>query len=289
MKENILVSIGIPFYNAEKYLKDAIQSVVNQTYSNWELILLDDGSTDKSLEIAYSFKDNRIKVISDGVNKKLVRRLNELVKMSTGDFYARMDADDIMHFDRIKTQLDFLLNNPNVHIVGSYYYSIDIENNITGVKIMQQNPYSVKDVLKYGCFAHPTVMGRLTWFKENPYDEECVNLMEDFELWIRTVQKSNFRNLKKPLLYYRNIGVPTIRKYIISTSSINKIISERELYNLSLFDSIFYRLRNYLKIVLYICFHLFGKVDYLVKKRSVKISGEEFLNGTNDLFISTKC
>ena len=288
MREDVLVSIGIPFFNAEKYLKEAIQSVINQSYSNWELILLDDGSTDNSLEIAHSFIDKRIKVISDGQNKKLVRRLNELVRLSSGDLYARMDADDIMHFDRIKTQVNYLLNNPEVHVVGSNYYSIDIENKITGIKIMQHNPSTVKDVLKYGCFAHPTVMGRLNWFKENPYDEVCINLMEDFELWIRTVQKCNFHNLKKPLLYYRCVGVPTIRKYIISTSNINKIIRKRKNFNLSLFDSLFYRLRNYLKILTYICFNFVGKVDYLVKKRSIKVSGKELIDGTNDLFISIK-
>ncbi len=288
MREDVLVSIGIPFYNAEKYLKEAIQSVINQSYSNWELILLDDGSTDNSLEIAHSFIDKRIKVISDGQNKKLVRRLNELVRLSSGDLYARMDADDIMHFDRIKTQVDFLLNNTDVDVVGSSYYSIDIENNINGVKNMPPKLSTVKDVLKYGCFAHPTVMGRITWFKENLYDEKWTKMMEDFELWIRTVQKSNFRNINKPLLYYRNVGVPTIRKYKSQTFNVIKVIQARDLYNIHLSDSIYYSIKNYLKILTYICFNFVGKVDYLVKKRSIKVSGKELIDGTNDLFISIK-
>ena len=78
---NQLVSIGIPFYNAEKYLDYAIRSVINQSYSNWELILIDDGSTDRSLEIAKSFSDKRIKVLSDGENKGLILRLNQLTEI----------------------------------------------------------------------------------------------------------------------------------------------------------------------------------------------------------------
>ena len=107
-----LISIGIPFYNAEKYLKFAIQSVIAQSYQNWELILVDDGSSDNSLEIAQDFalKDARIRVICDGKNRKLPYRLNQLILESKGDFIARMDADDIMHPDRLLIQLTYLKN-----------------------------------------------------------------------------------------------------------------------------------------------------------------------------------
>ncbi|MCW1511070.1 glycosyltransferase family 2 protein, partial [Acinetobacter baumannii] len=98
-----MISIGIPFYNAENFLANAIQSVINQSFKDWELILVDDGSTDKSLDIAREFekKDNRIKVISDGLNLKLPARLNQIITISKYDFIARMDADDIMHPDRL--------------------------------------------------------------------------------------------------------------------------------------------------------------------------------------------
>ena len=100
-----LVTIGIPFYNASQFLEYAIKSVINQTYTNWELILVDDGSTDDSLSIARSFNDQRIKILSDGVNKGLVSRLNEIILNSRGSYIARMDADDIMHFERIEKQI----------------------------------------------------------------------------------------------------------------------------------------------------------------------------------------
>src|SRR5690554_4188978 len=90
------VSIGIPFFNAEAYLLDAIKSVFAQTHQNWELILLDDGSTDRSLEIARSIDDPRVRVYSDGQNKHLAARLNEIARLARYEYLARMDADDLM-------------------------------------------------------------------------------------------------------------------------------------------------------------------------------------------------
>ncbi|PSB51390.1 glycosyltransferase family 2 protein, partial [Chroococcidiopsis cubana CCALA 043] len=90
-----LVSIGMPVFNCEQVLTSAVNSIVNQTYQNWELILIDDGSKDKTLEVANSFSDPRIKVISDGLNLKLPRRLNQAISLSKGKYFARMDGDDI--------------------------------------------------------------------------------------------------------------------------------------------------------------------------------------------------
>ena len=94
----MLVTIAIPVYNGESYLRDAIQSVVNQTFQDWELYLINDGSTDNSLAIMqeYALNDIRIKVIDDGQNKGLVTRLNQSIETAIGKYYARMDADDIM-------------------------------------------------------------------------------------------------------------------------------------------------------------------------------------------------
>ena len=109
-----MVTIGLPFYNAEKYLALAIESVLQQTYTNWELLLLDDGSTDNSLSIAQSYaqKDSRIKVISDGKNKNLATRLNELPSLAQGLYLARMDADDIMHSARIVKTIISIESSP---------------------------------------------------------------------------------------------------------------------------------------------------------------------------------
>lgn len=187
MKEtdrNTLVSIVIPVYNGEVYLRDAIQSVVNQTFQNWKLYLINDGSTDGSLVIMeeYALRDARIKVIDDGQNKGLVTRLNQSVEIAVGKYYARMDADDIMYITRIEEQVTFLESHPDVDVLGTSIMIIDNNNDIVGSDMYTGEVNS---------FIHPTVMGKLEWFRSNPYCEWALRA-EDMELWSRTASKSKF-------------------------------------------------------------------------------------------------
>src|SRR5690606_22947862 len=172
---------GIPFYNAEKYLKFAIQSVIAQSYQNWELILVDDGSSDNSLEIAQEFalKDARIRVICDGKNRKLPYRLNQLITESKGDFIARMDADDLMHPDRLKKELSFLLENPDCDLVSGGIVSIDHENNVIGIRLVKELTTLNKDTKNYP-IVHPTVMARRGCYLRNSYSLDYPRA-EDYE------------------------------------------------------------------------------------------------------------
>ena len=122
---NELVSIILPVYNAEKTLGRAIKSILNQTYSNWELILIDDGSSDASSNIIKKLKDSRIKKIFFKTNKGLVKSLNVGIKVSKGKFIARMDADDISLPERLFHQLQFLKKNPLFDLVGSQQIIFD--------------------------------------------------------------------------------------------------------------------------------------------------------------------
>lgn len=202
----MLVTIAIPVYNGESYLRDAIQSVVNQTFQDWELYLINDGSTDNSLAIMqeYALNDIRIKVIDDGQNKGLVTRLNQSIETAIGKYYARMDADDIMYVTRIEEQVRFLESHPDVDVLGTSIMIIDNENNIVGSNMHDG---------KVNAFIHPTVMGKSEWFRANPYCGWALRA-EDMELWSRTASKSNFWALDKPLLFYREFGVPVTKKYI---------------------------------------------------------------------------
>src|SRR5690554_372042 len=141
-----MITIGIPFYNDEHFLDFAIQSVFNQTYTDWKLILISDGGTDGSLSIARSYeKDPRVTIISDGENRKLPYRLNQIAQLSTTKYLARMDADDIMHPERIEKQLEILQKNPDIDVLGTNAYSIDDENNIQGVRMdMNNGNYKLK-------------------------------------------------------------------------------------------------------------------------------------------------
>lgn len=204
------ISVGIPFFNAEQFLSKAIESVISQSYDNWELLLLDDGSNDGSLEIAKRFEqhDNRVKVFSDGKNKGLGARLNELAILSNGEYIARMDADDIMHPKRLETQLQILTDNPNIDVLGTNAYVIDENDLVFGMRYRENS-----GMTKVEHFIHPTIMAKKQWFLDNPYDEKAIRI-EDAELWFRTKSKSNFRMISEPLLFYREFGSYYYPKYI---------------------------------------------------------------------------
>lgn len=224
-----LISIGIPIYNAEKYLADAIRSVISQTHLHWELILVDDGSTDNSLQIAKKFTefDQRIRVISDGKNKKLPARLNQLITESKGEFIARMDADDIMHPERLKKQLNFLLQNKNIDLVCSGIVSIDSNNKIKGFRGVDRlfSDFSAPKV-NYP-IVHPSVLARKSWYMRNHYSEKYPRA-EDFELWTRAIINNDFNMVALPdlLLYYREEGNLSKEKIINSYKDVLKIYTD---------------------------------------------------------------
>lgn len=279
-----LVSIGIPFYKDASYLSYAILSVLKQSYQNWELILMDDGSTDGSLEIAESFKDERIRVVSDGQNKGLPARLNEIVSLSKGEYVARMDADDIMHPLRIEKQLEYLRNNPKVDVVGTSSYIINDSNQILGrSRPWHIVPKKTADIFAVGSFIHPSVMAKKVWFEENPYDIK-LRRMQDLGLWIRTLPFSNFASMKEPLLFYRAVEKNVTKKYL-STQKYSRgffyqiLIKERKEYILGW--KLYFK--TYLKSLIYIVSYLIGKTDLLVKKRYLALSPSELIEANNSL------
>lgn len=251
-----MISIGIPFYNAELYLADAIKSLLSQTHSYWELILIDDGSTDQSLNIAnkYASLDNRIRVIADGLNKKLPTRLNQIIQESKYDYIARMDADDVMHPERLKMQFDFLEKNKEFDLVATGLISIDSKNKVKGFRAVDKlyNDF-FKPKLSYP-IVHPSVMARKSWYERNNYSENYPRA-EDFELWTRAIINNDFNMAILPdlLLYYREEG------------------------NLSL-DKIVNSYKDTLKI--YFKYHSVSSFDIEVVKLNFKIIISRFLNYT---------
>lgn len=267
---SLKVTIAIPIYNAESYLSFAIQSVVNQTYKNWELLLMEDGSTDSSVEIArqYAEKDERIRVVEDGVNRGLIYRLNESIKMANGKYYARMDADDIMTVDRIEKELLYLQEHPEVDVVGSSIMTIDNKSNIIG---------SGYNFGKVASFIHPTVMGKTEWFRANPYAEWALRA-EDKELWLRTCSKSCFHAIGEPLLFYREFGVPTFKKYYLTQKTIVKIAGRYKEYGKSFFWFTKLATLSYAKIIINAIMALIGNMNLLVAmRRRVRVPNELLL------------
>lgn len=279
-----MISVGIPFYNAENYLKDAIQSVINQSFHDWELILIDDGSKDNSLKIAdeFSKKDSRIRVISDGFNKRLPNRLNQLILESKYDIIARMDADDIMHPLRLEKQYNYLKNNLSIDLVSTEIFSIDINNKIIGKREIL-NPVSLDSLLKGNHqIVHPSIMARRKWYLENLYNE-YFDRAEDYELWIRSAlaMKLNLFIINEPLLYYREVGNLTEEKLLASYKTSIYILKSYS-KEISLFSYLKGILINFLKIIFVKIIFILNQENYLAKRRNKNLYDEEVISNAQD-------
>lgn len=271
-----LVTIAIPIYNAERYLRNAIQSCINQTYKSWELLLMCDGSTDQSTVIAKEFadRDSRIKLIDDGQNRGLIARLNQSVDMCRTKYYARMDADDIMCINRLEEQVTFMEEHTEVDVCGSSIMTIDNNNVIIGSGFNNGKVYG---------FIHPTVMGRTRWFKANHYADWALRA-EDFELWTRTSSRSNFYAIAKPLLFYREFGVPTFKKYYLSQRTVICVARHYKEYGKSFPWFIKLSIFSYVKIFINVFMALIGKMDLLVAMRRRVPVPEEFMLKEIDMY-----
>ncbi len=261
IKIDSLVTIAIPFYNSEEYLDYAIRSVFNQTYTNWELILLDDGSSDNSLEIAKKYGyDERVKIISDHLNRGLVYRLNQSIMLAKGKFYARMDADDIMHVRRIETQVQYLNNNADIDVLGTAIYIIDSNSNIKGTSFISESNRS-------SSFFHPSVIGKTEWFINNKYDSRFERA-EDTELWLRTQVMSKFYNIDEPLLFYRLNENNLYKKYLGSYKSVLKILKKGSRYKINRMECLKSIVVTYVKIIAYTLLHLANQDRVILKLRT---------------------
>jgi glycosyltransferase involved in cell wall biosynthesis len=210
---NDLISIGLPFYNDAAYLGAAIKSVLNQTYKNWELLLVSDSSNDESIKIARSFSDSRIKIFEFSFNAGLSRRLNEIANLANGKYLFRMDADDLMHPARLEKQWEILHNSQPNTVVGTAAIELNERGYITRLIRScgsRRGGYSARRA-----FIHPTVAAHTVWFRSNPYSEIPIfRRVQDAELWIRTSASSQFVLLDEPLLFYRRPSGRSFDKYL---------------------------------------------------------------------------
>jgi glycosyltransferase involved in cell wall biosynthesis len=209
--------------NARRHLADAVRSVFAQTHDDWELLLINDGSTDGSIEVVRHLDDPRVRVLSDGSNRGLCARLNQIASLAQGAYLARMDADDLMHPERIERQVTFLRANPNIDLIDTATFSVD--DDLTPLGIRGDRPLDSRPeaVLRNGLLIHPTVMGRAEWFRGNPYDPVYVRA-EDRELWSRTCATTQFARLCEPLFFYREGLTGNLRNYLRSENTVRDIL-----------------------------------------------------------------
>ena len=199
-----LVTVLLPVRNGERTLGIAIDSVLRQTLADFELLVLDDGSTDRSVEIVSCMSDPRIRVVSDGEPKGLSARLNQGIELARGRYIARMDADDICFPERLALEAAFLDANPEVDLVGARAIVFRDDGSIVGM-LPWRGDHSelVSTPWRNIPLPHPTWMGRAEWFSRHRYRIPEVRRAEDQELLLRASGPSRYACLPDVLLAYR--------------------------------------------------------------------------------------
>jgi glycosyltransferase involved in cell wall biosynthesis len=262
-----IITIGLPFYNNEKTLEKAINSVLMQTYSNWELLLIDDGSIDgsKSLALKAARSEKRIRYLSDGVNRGLVYRLNQITNMAKGQYIARMDADDMMLPEKLEKQLIVFQHHPEIDIVATAAYTIDEYDTPIGIRDTKNiELIHKKEILKNALLIHPTILVKTAWYKANKYDKDFLRA-EDYELWCRSFEHTKFYRITEPLFLYRE-GNVTLRNYNLSMQTLRKIFKKYGRGVLTHRELSFEILKTHIKSFMYSFFSFFG-VQYLLSAR----------------------
>jgi glycosyltransferase involved in cell wall biosynthesis len=200
------VSVILCVYNGAQFLAEAIESVLKQTFTDFEFIILDDKSTDSSLHIISDFahRDSRIKIIKNVQNIGLTKSLNIACRVANGQYLARIDADDVCLLERLVRQVAFLDANPNCALVGSWVEIIDEAGNILRtVKYPTGSKDLKKDLIKYNPFFHSSIiMSKDAFYSIGLYNEEF-RFAQDYELYFRIAKKYDIANLPEVLISYR--------------------------------------------------------------------------------------
>lgn len=198
------VSVVMSVYNGERFLQNAIDSILTQTYHDFEFIIIDDCSSDRSVEIIESYNDSRIHLVRNEQNMRLPASLNKGIKLAKGKYIARMDSDDISVPKRLAKQVEYMEAHPDVAVIGGSYQAIDEDENDLYVHCSMTGEKLSRYFLYPSPLAHPTVMMRRNIIVDNNlfYDEQYSSA-QDYDLWQRINKKFKIDNLPDILLRYR--------------------------------------------------------------------------------------
>jgi glycosyltransferase involved in cell wall biosynthesis len=198
------VSVIMPTHNGMPYLKEAVESILKQTYKNFEFIIVDDASSDKTLQYLKSLKDKRIKLIRNKQNLGVAKSLNKALKAARGEFIARMDADDVSYSARLKEQIEFFKKSPQIFLCGTWAELINNSGKIIGEKKYPSSNKNIKRALLwYTPIIHPSLMARKKVFtKLNGYNPKF-DMAEDYEFLIRARENYNIANIPRKLIKWR--------------------------------------------------------------------------------------
>lgn len=214
MDKEILVSIILPIFNCESTLEDAVNSILDQTHKNLEILVCDDGSSDGSYDLLQKIKLNnqkKIKLFKNYQNRGMSFTLNKLIEISNGKYIMRMDGDDIIAPNKVEHQVSFLEKNKSIDVVGTAYKRITMSGKHIFTSSAKETHDEIVKLINIKKFflsgpnmeiTDGTIMARSKWFKNNLYDS-LIFYSQDFELMYRASTHSNFANINIPLYYYR--------------------------------------------------------------------------------------
>ena len=318
-KNSPLISVIMPVYNGSEFLNEVIQAILDQTYSNFELLILDDCSDDESIKVIQNFKDNRIKLFRGESNIGYVNGLNFLISKSKGEYIARNDQDDISMPKRFEVQLKILLNNPKIGVCGTQIKTFGKYSRKISYPELDSD---IKSLLIFNVgFHHPTILFKkeLCDISNIKFYEENFMPSEDYRLWTLLSKKTNFKNTSSIFLKYRihdkNFSSQKIQKqkqnnleirkqflksflgFTITSKQnayINKLIYNETVLNSELYEikTLFLKLIQHSKNVVEresiktIVFYFWIKACYLNFKKTKKI--KIFIHLFNPYLISVK-
>jgi len=196
------VSVCMPCYNASKYINECIDSVLNQTFTDFEFVIVDDGSTDKTVQIIKTYSDSRIRLIEN--EHDFIESLNTSIRMAEGKYIARMDADDMMMPDRLLIQYNYMEHHPHIDLLGGGFERFGSGQGFYRPPV-HTNCITMDEMLEHDIIAHPTVMIRKDVFSKIPVlYEDNYRYAEDYKLWMTMLAHGlQLDNLPDILIKYR--------------------------------------------------------------------------------------
>ena len=212
--KNPKVTVLMSVYNGEKYLQEAIDSILGQTFKDFEFLIVNDGSTDKTVEILESYNDPRIKIINNEKNIGLTKSLNKGLRLASGEYIARQDADDISLSTRFEEELKFFEKNSNVALTGTDYFLINEKDEIIHtVNCFTENSKLKEKLLEGNQFGHGSIMFKKECIdKVGAYREEF-EFSQDYDFYLRVAEIYDIANIPEPLYKWRiNINSVSVRK-----------------------------------------------------------------------------
>lgn len=279
------ITIGIPFYNCERYLLNTIRSIYAQSFRDWEAIFVDDGSTDASLSIVKSIQDKRIKIYSDGVNLGIGARRKQIVDLTDTKYLAWLDGDDMMHPDRLDIQYAFLESNMNIACVDSSCYIVDPNKRVLRLSnktegIVDPSIMAITPQMQNG-----TILARIEIYKTFNFNPDH-RRVEDWDVWIRASKQYSFFHLDDYLGYHLDADInhkPRIDREITEPKYLLRTYLKHGIRHLGLIRSISLIIRLCMRTIFRITLILLGQHKYLRAARTNTLTAQEKITSEQNI------